>query len=67
MLTKIMKDTKDLFLQKNIDSVDEQDLMSFVKKSRSVNQNRFNTDWYNLQNNIEQRQIIHNLKKYKNI
>ena len=67
MLTKIMKDTKDLFLQKNIDSVDEQDLMSFVKKSRSVNQNRFNTDWYYLQNNIEQRQIIHNLKKYKNI
>ena len=50
---KIMKDTKDLFMQKNIDSVDEQDLMSFVKKSRSVSQNRFNTDWYNLQNNIE--------------
>ncbi len=67
MLMKIMQDTKDLFLQKNIDSVDEQDLMSFVKKSRSINQNRFNTDWYNLQNNIEQRQIIHNFKKYKNI
>ena len=67
MLTKIMQDTKDLFIHKDIiidnlkypEDIYKQDLSNFTSKtntiSRTENKNRFNTDWNSLQSNIESR------------